>query len=174
MHFAFPWAEIYPPHRHVPLHARSSPRTRQIRDATAQTGFATHLLQVMRRTRAAPVCPSTQPVAGAKSPCGAIDDRAAGGVTSLPTRRAAAYLHFLHAAQQRRAAACVFTPHTPRSGVRLHFPHAPRSGVRLHSSHAAQRHASSLAACVFTFHTPRSGVCLFAHAAQTPRSGVCK
>ena len=52
------------PHRHVPLHARSSPRTRQIRDATAQTGLTTLLLQVMRRTRSAPVCPSTQPVAG--------------------------------------------------------------------------------------------------------------
>ena len=48
------------PHRHVPLHARSSPRTRQIRDATAQTGLTTLLLQVMRRTRAAPVCPSTR------------------------------------------------------------------------------------------------------------------
>ena len=47
------------PHRHVPLHARSSPRTRQIRDATAQSGFATHLLQVMHGTRAVPVCPST-------------------------------------------------------------------------------------------------------------------
>ena len=47
------------PHRHVPLHARSSAPTRQIRDATAQTGLTTLLLQVMRRTRAAPVCPST-------------------------------------------------------------------------------------------------------------------
>ena len=51
-----------------PLHARSSPRTRQIRDATAQTCLPTYRLQVMRRTRAAPVYPSTQPVAGANSP----------------------------------------------------------------------------------------------------------
>ena len=42
-----------------PLHARSSPRTRQIRDATAQTGLTTLFLQVMRRTRAVPVCPWT-------------------------------------------------------------------------------------------------------------------
>ena len=42
-----------------PLHARSSPRTPQIRDATAPTGLTTLFLQVMRRTRAVPVCPST-------------------------------------------------------------------------------------------------------------------
>ena len=51
-----------------PLHARSSPRTRQIRDATAQTCLPTYRLQAMHRTRAAPVYPSTQPVAGANSP----------------------------------------------------------------------------------------------------------
>ena len=47
------------PHRHVPLHVRSSPPTRQIRDAMAPSRLTTHLLQVMRRTRAVPVCPST-------------------------------------------------------------------------------------------------------------------
>jgi len=157
------------------LHARSSAPTRQIRDVTAPTGLTTLLLQVMRRTRADPVCPSTQPTAGARSPCGATDDRAAGGVTSLPTRRAAAYLHCRHAAQRR-----IFTFHTPRSGVSSLStrraaacdltPHTPRSGVRLHLPHPAQRHVPSLltrraAACVFTPHTPRSGVCLhFPHA----------
>ena len=114
------------------------------------------------------MCPSTQPTAGARSPCGATDDRAAGGVTSLPTRRAAAYLHCRHAAQRR-----IFTFHTPRSGVSSLStrcaaacdltPHTPRSGVRLHFPHPAQRHVPSLltrraAACVFTPHTPRSGV----------------
>ena len=37
----------------------SSPPTCQIRDVTVSTGLTTHCLQVMHRTRAVPVCPST-------------------------------------------------------------------------------------------------------------------
>jgi hypothetical protein len=40
----------------------------------AAAGFTTHSMQVMHRPgkRAAPMCPSTQPAAGAKSPCGRL------------------------------------------------------------------------------------------------------
>ena len=38
----------------------------------AAAGFTTHSMQVMHRKRAAPRCPSTQPAAGAKSPCGRL------------------------------------------------------------------------------------------------------
>ena len=41
------------------LHARNSPPTHRIRDVTAPSRFATHPLQVMSRSRADPVCPST-------------------------------------------------------------------------------------------------------------------
>ncbi len=38
----------------------------------AAAGSTTHSMQVMHRKRAAPMCPSTQPAAGAKSPCGRL------------------------------------------------------------------------------------------------------
>ena len=75
---------IPPPPR--PLQVRNSPPTHQIRDAMAAAGFPTHSMQVMHRKRAAPRCPSTQPAAGAKSPCGRLlasermlDDRVGAG-----------------------------------------------------------------------------------------------
>ena len=52
------------------LHRRNSPPTHQIRDAMAPAGSTTHSMQVMPWQHAAPRCPSTQPAAGAKSPCG--------------------------------------------------------------------------------------------------------
>jgi hypothetical protein len=68
------------------LQVRYSPPTHQIRDAMAAAGFTAHSLQVMHRKRAAPRCPSTQPAAGAKSPCGRLlasermlDDRVGAG-----------------------------------------------------------------------------------------------
>ena len=52
----------------------------------APAGCTTHSTQVMHRKRAAPRCPSTQPAAGAKSPCGRLvasesmlDDRVGAG-----------------------------------------------------------------------------------------------
>ena len=113
----------------------------------------------------------------------ASDRRPRTGVTSLLTRRAAAFLFTSytprsgvclildcpHAAQRcasspltRRAAACVFTPHTPRSDAAqrrraaacVFTSRTPRSGVCLHSSHAAERRASSL-------HTHRAAACVF-------------
>jgi hypothetical protein len=81
-----------------------------------------------------------------------------------------------HAAQRRassrstrRAAACVFTFHTPRSGV-TSLPHTPRSGVYLRF--LTQRRLSlpltrRAAASVLTSYTLCSGVFLhFPHAAQ--------
>jgi len=47
-----------------------SPPTHRIRYVMAAAGSTTHLMQVMHRKRAAPMRPSTQPAAGAKSPCG--------------------------------------------------------------------------------------------------------
>ena len=38
----------------------------------AAAGSTTHSMQVMHRKRAAPMCPSTQPAAGANSPCGRL------------------------------------------------------------------------------------------------------
>ena len=165
------------------LHARNSPPTHQIRDVTAPSRFATHPLQSVHRKRADPMCPSTQPTAGAKSPCERLTTAHRRDFTSH-TPRSGVSLHVLHAAQRcasslltRCTAACDLTPHTPRSGVRLHFPHPAQRHVPSlltrraaacvspsltpRSSHAAQRRVSSLP------HTPRSGVCLrFAHAAQ--------
>ena len=93
----------------------------------------------------------------------------------------------------RRAAACVFTSHTPLHGVCRHFPHAaqrtrrtadtPHSGVCLHISHAAQRRyvVSSLstrraAACSFAPHTVtlHSGVTLFLLFARVRRIAACR
>ena len=51
---------------------RNSPPTHQISDVMAPAGFTTHSMQVMHWTHAAPRCPSTQPAAGAKSPCGRL------------------------------------------------------------------------------------------------------
>ena len=55
-----------------PLQVRNSPPTHQIRDAMAAAGFPTHSMQVMHWKHAAPRRPSTQPAAGAKSPCGRL------------------------------------------------------------------------------------------------------
>ena len=44
--------------------------THRMRNVMAAAGSTTHSMQVMHRKRAAPRCPSTQPAAGAKSPCG--------------------------------------------------------------------------------------------------------
>jgi hypothetical protein len=97
----------------------------------------------MRWTGAVPMCYSTQ-AAGAKSPCERLttvhrrDFTSHTRVSSRPTRRAAACVFTSHTPLRvsslptRRAAACVLTSHTPRSSVCLHFPHA------------AQRRASSL------------------------------
>ena len=54
------------------LQVRNSPPTHRIRDAMAPAGSTTHSMQVMHRKRAAPRCPSTQPAAGANSPCGRL------------------------------------------------------------------------------------------------------
>ena len=80
------------------LQVRNSPPTHRIRDAMAPAGSTTHSMQFMHRKRAAPRCPSTQPAAGAKSPCGRLlasermlDDRVgagrAGFVAQLPCQR---------------------------------------------------------------------------------------
>ncbi len=68
------------------LQVRNSPPTHQIRDAMAAAGSPTHSMQVMLWKHAAPRCPSTQPAAGAKSPCGRLlasermlDDRVGAG-----------------------------------------------------------------------------------------------
>ena len=68
------------------LQVRNSPPTHQIRHVMEPAGFTTHSMQVMRWTHAAPRCPSTQPAAGAKSPCGRLlasermlDDRVGAG-----------------------------------------------------------------------------------------------
>ena len=73
-----------PPPR--PLQVRNSPPTHRIRHVMAVAGCTTHSMQVMHRKRAAPMCPSTQPAAGAKSPCGRLlasermlDDRVGAG-----------------------------------------------------------------------------------------------
>ncbi len=65
-----------PPPR--PLRVRSSPSTCQIRDATVPAGFTTHILQVMHRKRADPMCPSVSDPAGCRSDITmrATDDRA--------------------------------------------------------------------------------------------------
>jgi hypothetical protein len=87
---------IPPPPR--PLQVRNSPPTHQIRDAMAAAGFPTHSMQVMHWKHAAPRRPSTQPAAGAKSPCGRLlasermlDDRVgagrAGVVAHTPCQR---------------------------------------------------------------------------------------
>ena len=87
-----------PPPR--PLHVRSSPSTCQIRDATVPAGFTTHILQVMHRKRADPMCPSTQPTAGATSPCERLTTAHRRDFTSH-TPRSGVSLHVLHAAQRR-------------------------------------------------------------------------
>ena len=106
------------------LHARNSPPTHQIRDVAAPSRFATHALQSVHRKRADPMCPSTQPTAGAKSPC------------ERPTTA------------HRRD----FTSHTPRSGVSLHVLHAAQThaaqrrvsaGKQLHSDTAQAAHDPS-------------------------------
>ena len=68
------------------LQVRNSPPTHQIRDVMAPAGSTTHSMQVMTWKHAAPRCPSTQPAAGAKSPCGRLvasermlDDRVEAG-----------------------------------------------------------------------------------------------
>ena len=104
------------------LHARNSPPTHQIRDVAAPSRFATHALQSVHRKRADPMCPSTQPTAGAKSPC-----------------------ERLTTAHRRD-----FTSHTPRSGVSLHVLHAAQrrvsessGGKQLHSDAAQTAHDPS-------------------------------
>ncbi len=42
----------------------------RMRNVTSPAGFTTHSMQVVPSKRASPRCPSTQPAAGAKSPCG--------------------------------------------------------------------------------------------------------
>ena len=61
---------IPPPPR--PLQVRNAPPTHQIRDVMAPAGSTTHSMQVMPWKYAAPRCSSTQPAAGAKSPCGRL------------------------------------------------------------------------------------------------------
>jgi hypothetical protein len=81
-----------------PLQVRNSPPTQQMRHVMVAAGSTAHSMQVMHRKRAAPRCPSTQPAAGAKSPCGRLvasasmlDDRVgagrAGFVAQLPCQR---------------------------------------------------------------------------------------
>ena len=65
------WPRCIPPLQR-PLQVRNSPPTHRIRYVIAAAGSTTHSMQVMRRKRAAPMCPSTQPAAGAKSPCGRL------------------------------------------------------------------------------------------------------
>ena len=43
-----------------------------MRNVMAPAGFTIHSMQVVPWKRAAPMCPSTQPAAGAKSPCGRL------------------------------------------------------------------------------------------------------
>jgi len=69
-----------------PLQVRNSPPTQQMRHVMVAAGSTVHSMQVMHRKRAAPRCPSTQPAAGAKSPCGRLvasasmlDDRVGAG-----------------------------------------------------------------------------------------------
>ncbi len=54
------------------LQVRNSPPTHQIRYVMAPAGSMTRSMQVMPWKYAAPRCPSTQPAAGAKSPCGRL------------------------------------------------------------------------------------------------------
>ena len=82
------------------LHARNSPPTHQIRDVAAPSRFATHPLQSVHRKRADPMCPSTQPTAGAKSPCERLTTAHRRDFTSH-TPRSGVSLHVLHAAQRR-------------------------------------------------------------------------
>jgi len=81
-----------------PLQVRNSPPTQQIRHVMVAAGSTVHSMQVMHRKRAALRCPSTQPAAGAKSPCGRLvasesmlDDRVgagrAGVVAHTPCQR---------------------------------------------------------------------------------------
>ena len=82
------------------LHARNSPPTHQIRDVAAPSRFAIHALQSVHRKRADPMCPSTQPTAGAKSPCERLTTAHRRDFTSH-TPRSGVSLDVLHAAQRR-------------------------------------------------------------------------